>query len=126
RRLVKDALGKTVSVVETKRSSAGENLHLTLDARIQERTEAVLGEVGQTYTPQGATAVVMDPRSGEILALANWPRVEANNVPGSTFKAFTVSGAMSEKLVEPGTTLSVPPEIQVADRTVGEAHDGGG
>ena len=42
RRLVKDALGKTVSVVETKRSAAGENLHLTLDARIQERTEAVL------------------------------------------------------------------------------------
>ncbi|HVG74771.1 MAG TPA: penicillin-binding protein 2 [Thermoleophilaceae bacterium] len=144
RRLVKDALGKTVSVVETKRSSAGENLHLTLDARIQERTEAVLSEVGQTYTPQGATAVVMDPRTGEILALANWPRVDANNIdgapayarqnraiqanfePGSTFKAITVSGAMEEHLVQPGTTLSVTPTITVADRTVGEAHDGGG
>ena len=144
RRLVKDALGKTVSVVETQRSSAGENLHLTLDARIQERTEAVLSEVGQTYTPQGATAVVMDPRTGEVLALANWPRVDANNVdgspayarrnraiqanyePGSTFKAFTVSGAMEEHLVQPGTTLSVTPTITVADRTVGEAHDGGG
>ena len=144
RRLVKDALGKTVSVVETKRSSAGENLHLTLDARIQERTEAVLSEVGQTYTPQGATAVVMDPRTGEILALANWPRVDANNIdgapayarqnraiqanfePGSTFKAITVSGAMEEHLVTPGTTLSVTPTITVADRTVGEAHDGGG
>jgi cell division protein FtsI/penicillin-binding protein 2 len=144
RRLVKDALGKTVSVVETKRSTAGENLHLTLDSRIQERTEAVLSEVGQTYTPQGATAVVMDPRTGEILALANWPRVDANDIegapafarqnraiqanyePGSTFKAFTVSGAMEEHLVEPGTTLSVTPTITVADRTVGEAHDGGG
>jgi cell division protein FtsI (penicillin-binding protein 3) len=144
RRLVKDALGKTVSLVETKRSKAGENLSLTLDSRIQERTEAVLSEVGQTYTPEGATAVVMDPRSGEILALANWPRVDANNVdgapayarqnraiqenyePGSTFKAFTVSGAMEERLVEPGTTFEVPPEIQVADRTVGEAHEGGG
>ncbi len=144
RRLVKDALGKTVSVVETQRSKAGENLHLTLDARIQERTEAVLAEVGQTYTPQGATAVVMDPRSGEVLALANWPRVDANNIdsapayarqnraiqanyePGSTFKAFTVSGAMEEHLVQPGTTLSVTPTITVADRTVGEAHEGGG
>jgi cell division protein FtsI (penicillin-binding protein 3) len=144
RRLVKDALGEPVSMIETKRATAGKNLSLTLDARIQERTEAVLAEVGQTYTPQGATAVVMDPRSGEILALANWPRVDANNVdgapayarqnravqanyePGSTFKAITVSGAMEEKLVEPSTTLSVPPEIQVADRTVGEAHDGGG
>jgi cell division protein FtsI (penicillin-binding protein 3) len=144
RRLVKDALGKTVSLVETKRAQAGRSLSLTLDARIQERAEAVLSEVGQTYTPQGATAVVMDPRSGEILALANWPRVDANNIdgaptyasknrailenyePGSTFKAITVSGAMEEKLVKPTTTLAVPPEIQVADRTVGEAHDGGG
>ena len=144
RRLVKDALGEPVSLVETERSQPGENLELTLDARIQERTEAVLSEVGQTYTPQSATAVVMDPRSGEVLALANWPRVDANNVdgapdsarhnhaveenyePGSTFKAFTVSGAIEEKLVEPETTLEVPPEIQVADRTVGEAHDGGG
>jgi cell division protein FtsI/penicillin-binding protein 2 len=144
RRLVKDALGEPVSLIETKRSKPGKNLALTLDVRIQERTEAVLAEVGQTYTPQGATAVVMDPRTGEILALANWPRVDANNVegapayarqnraiqanyePGSTFKAITVSGALSERLVEPETTLQVPPEIQVADRTVGEAHEGGG
>ncbi len=144
RRLVKDALGEPVSMVEVERSRPGEDLRLTIDARIQERTEAVLAEVGQTYTPKGATAVVMDPRSGEILALANWPRVDANNVdgapafarqnraiqanfePGSTFKAITVSGAIEEGLVEPSTQLSVPPFIQVADRTVGEAHDGGG
>ena len=144
RRLVKDALGEPVSLIETKRSEPGKDLALTLDARIQERTEAVLSEVGETYTPEGATAVVLDPRTGEILALANWPRVDANNLdgapdfakqnravqanyePGSTFKAFTVAGALSERLMEPSTTLTVPPEITVADRTVGEAHDGGG
>jgi cell division protein FtsI (penicillin-binding protein 3) len=144
RRLVKDALGEPISMVEVERSEPGEDLKLTLDARIQERTEAVLADVGQTYTPEGATAVVMDPRSGAILALANWPRVDANNPdgapeyarrnraiqanyePGSTFKAFTVAGAIEEGLVTPETTLSVPPFIQVADRTVGEAHDGGG
>jgi cell division protein FtsI (penicillin-binding protein 3) len=144
RQLVKDALGEPISMVEVERSEPGEDLKLTLDARIQERTEAVLAEVGQTYTPQGATAVVMDPRSGEILALANWPRVDANDPdgapeyarrnraiqanyePGSTFKAFTVAGAIEEGLVTPSTTMSVPPLIQVADRTVGESHDGGG
>ena len=144
RRLVKDALGEPISMVEVERSEPGENLQLTLDARIQERTEAVLAEVGQTYLPQGATAVVMDPRSGAILALANWPRVDGNNPdgapeyarrnraiqanyePGSTFKAFTVAGAIEDGLVTPDTTMSVPPLIQVADRTVGEAHDGGG
>ena len=80
RRLVKDALGEPISMIETKRAEPGEDLALTLDARIQERIEAVLADVGQTYTPLGATAVVMDPRTGEILALANWPRVDANNV----------------------------------------------
>jgi cell division protein FtsI (penicillin-binding protein 3) len=144
RRLVKDALGEPISMIEVEHAEPGEDLRLTLDARIQERTEAVLADLGRTYLPQGATAVVLDPRSGEILALANWPRVDANNVdgspeyarqnraiqdnyePGSTFKAFTVAGAIEEGLVEPGTQLSVPPLIQVADRTVGEAHEGGG
>jgi cell division protein FtsI (penicillin-binding protein 3) len=144
RRLVKDALGEPVSLVEVARAEPGEDLHLTLDAAIQERTEAVLTEVGQTYQPAGATAVVMDPRTGEILALANWPRADANNVsgapasarqnraiqtsyePGSTFKAITISGALEEKLVAPETQLAVPATLQVADRTIGEAHDGGG
>jgi cell division protein FtsI (penicillin-binding protein 3) len=144
RRLVKDALGEPVSLIEAKRAEAGEDLRLTLDAAIQERVEAVLGQLGQTYQPAGATAVVMDPRTGAILALANWPRMDANNVagspdyarqnraiqfnyePGSTFKAFTVAGALEEGLITPDTPFQVPPTIQVADRTIGEAHDGGG
>src|SRR5919106_3508476 len=144
RRLVKDALGEPVSLIETEPAEPGEDLRLTLDAAIQERVEAVLGEVGQTYQPAGATALVMDPRTGAILALANWPRVDANNVagspayasqnraiqfnyePGSTFKAFTVAGALEEGLIEPDTPFQVPPSIQVADRVIGEAHDGGG
>ena len=144
RRIVKDALGEPVSLIETDRAEPGEDLRLTLDSAIQERVEAVLSEVGQTYQPAGATALVMDPRSGAILALANWPRVDANNVsgspayasqnraiqfnyePGSTFKAFTVAGALEEGLIEPHTPFQVPPTIQVADREIGEAHDGGG
>ena len=144
RRIVKDALGEPVSLIETDRAEPGEDLRLTLDSAIQERVEAVLSEVGQTYQPAGATALVMDPRSGAILALANWPRVDANNVsgspayasqnraiqfnyePGSTFKAFTVAGALEGGLIEPHTPFQVPPTIQVADREIGEAHDGGG
>jgi cell division protein FtsI/penicillin-binding protein 2 len=143
RRIVKDALGKAVSLVETRRAKAGNDVKLTLDAAIQERVEAVLGEVGQAYQPAGATAVVMDPRTGAILALANWPRVDGNNPggapnyaradraiqfnyePGSTFKAFTVAGALEDRLIRPDSVLDVPPEIKVADRTIGEAHEEG-
>jgi cell division protein FtsI (penicillin-binding protein 3) len=143
RRVVNDAIGQPVSLVETDRAREGEDIKLTLDAAIQERVEAVLGEVGQTYQPAGATAVVMDPRTGAILALANWPRVDPNDPagapdyalqnraiqfnyePGSTFKAFTVAGALQEGLIRPDTMLNVPGELKVADRTIGEAHEGG-
>jgi cell division protein FtsI (penicillin-binding protein 3) len=143
RTLVKDALGETVSLVESKPAEAGDDIQLTLDAAIQERVEAVLDEVGSTYMPRGATAVVMDPRSGAVLALANWPRVDANDVldapdyatqnraiqsiyePGSTFKAITVGGALQESLITPDTPFDLPPTLQVADRTIEESHPRG-
>ena len=86
----------------------------------------------------------MDPRDGEVLAMANWPRVDANDAvrrapayatqnravgftyePGSTFKAITVAGALEDGTVTPDTTFDLPPQIQVADRTIGESHPRG-
>jgi cell division protein FtsI/penicillin-binding protein 2 len=143
RRLVKDATGQTVSLADTKRAKPGDDLKLTVDAALQERTEAVLNQVGRDHSPRGATALVMDPRNGAILALANWPRVDPNDLaaaprgalenravssafePGSTFKAFTVAGALEEHKITPSTQFDLPPQIQVADRTIGEAHDRG-
>jgi cell division protein FtsI/penicillin-binding protein 2 len=143
RKIVRDALGKTISLVEEKRDMPGQDLRLTIDATIQERVESVLAGVGQTFRPKGATALVLDPRNGEILALANWPRVDASNPgsapayarqnravgasyePGSTFKAFTVAGALEEKMIQPGTRFDLPPTLKVADRTIKESHDRG-
>lgn len=140
RRIVRDALGEPVSIVDSDRAEAGEDLQLTIDAALQERVEAVLGDVATTFSPKGATAVVMDPRNGEVLSLANWPRVDPNDIgaadedarqnravmsafePGSTFKAFTVAGALEEGAIKPSTRFDLPPELQVADRTIGEAH----
>jgi cell division protein FtsI (penicillin-binding protein 3) len=143
RRLVKDAMGELVSIVESDRAEPGEDIRLTIDAALQERVEAVMGEVAGAYLPRAATAVVMDPRNGQVLALSNWPRldpaqigsapararqnraVSASFEPGSTFKAFTVAGALEEGVVRPGTKLDLPPVLQVADRKIGEAHDRG-
>ena len=143
RRLVKDATGEPVSIIDERRAEAGEDLRLTIDAALQERVEAVMGEVGRANRPRAATALVMDPRSGELLALSNWPRVDSNDIggapsyarqnravgasyePGSTFKAFTVAGALEEGMIKPSTAFDLPPEIQVADRRIGEAHDRG-
>jgi cell division protein FtsI/penicillin-binding protein 2 len=143
RRLVKDALGQSIEVRDTRPAQAGQQIQLTIDAAIQEQVEQTLAEVGQTYQPKGATAFVMDPRSGEILALANWPRIDANAPwnapayaaqnravgytyePGSTFKAITVAGALQDGIVTPQTSFDLAPTIQVADRTIGESHTRG-
>jgi cell division protein FtsI (penicillin-binding protein 3) len=143
RTIVRDALGEPISLVERKRDVPGDDLRLTLDSAIQERVEAVLAEVGQTFRPKGATALVLDPRNGEILALANWPRVNAAEPgaapayarqnravaasfePGSTFKAFTVAGALEERLIRPDTRFDLPPTIRVADREIKESHERG-
>jgi cell division protein FtsI/penicillin-binding protein 2 len=118
-------------------------VRLTLDANIQDHTEEVLDEVGETWQPKGATALVMDPRDGAILALANWPRVNANKLhqapdyamtnratgatyePGSTFKAFTVAGALEDGAVKPSTQFSLPPVLQVFDREITDSHPRG-
>jgi cell division protein FtsI (penicillin-binding protein 3) len=138
RRVVSDALGQPVSITEVHREVAGMSLSLTLDANIQQRTEEVLSAVGSVFNPKDATAIVMDPRSGAILAMSSWPEVNANDPaasppeamenravgfnyePGSTFKAFTVSGALQQGLITPSTPFDVPNQIQVADRTI---HD---
>jgi cell division protein FtsI/penicillin-binding protein 2 len=143
RRLVKDALGHPIEMQDVKPTLAGADVHLTLDAHLQDRAEEVLSELGAVHQPKGASAIVMDPRDGSVLALANWPRVDANHPsaapdyartnratnatyePGSTFKAFTVAGALEEGKVTPETSFSLAPQIQVADRTIGEAHDRG-
>ncbi len=142
RRIVNDALGKPVSIVDSKRAQSGSDVQLTIDANIQERVESVLAGVGQTFKPKGATALVLDPRTGSILALANWPpvdpsqpgaagyetqnrAVESNYEPGSTFKAITVSGALEDKLITPQTVFNLPITLQVADRQIKDAEDRG-
>ncbi|MDX6594883.1 MAG: hypothetical protein QOI72_265 [Solirubrobacterales bacterium] len=140
RRIVRDALGDPLRLETVQEAEDGEDIQLTLDPQIQTKTEQVLGEVGETYAPRGATAIVMDPRSSQVLAMANWPPVNPNDLsgasnedlinratgftyePGSTFKAFTVSAALQEKLVTPTSSFVLPPSIHVADRTIEDAE----
>jgi len=140
RREVKDALGQTLNLADTERAKPGARVQLTLDAAIQERTEKVLATLGAKYQPASASAIVLDPQTNEVLAMANWPRIDAENPgaapqwaqqnratgfvyePGSTFKAFTVAGALEDGLVTPDTAFNLPSEIHLYDRTIGNAH----
>src|SRR3954454_21817789 len=143
RRIVNDALGEPIRLETVHEAEDGEDVQLTLDPVIQRETEAVLNGVGETYSPKGATAIVVDPRNSEVLAMANWPPVapadlsEVSNEdllnkatgftyePGSTFKSFTIAAALEEKLVTPTTEFVLPPQLQVADRTIEDAEPRG-
>ncbi len=108
----------------------GDNLVLTIDQAMQYETERILGEQIVASHAKGGIAIVMDPRTGEILALANLdagrngspPTPSFDNMavtrvyePGSTNKVVTISGAVEEGLVEGDTRLSVPDSYRVAD-----------
>jgi len=143
REIVRDALGKELERDTLASAGTGTDLKLTIDASLQARTEEVLAGIAETYSPKGATAIVMDPRTSEVLALANYPAADpadpggatpqelANRStgytyePGSTFKAFTVAGALEEGIVTPDTPFDLPPSIQVADRVIEESHPRG-
>jgi cell division protein FtsI (penicillin-binding protein 3) len=143
RRIVNDAIGQPISIDDVQPTRPGQPLQLTIDAALQDEVEQVLAGVGAQYSPKGATAIVMNPNTGEILALANWPRVNANDIsgtpsyatenravgfnyePGSTFKAFTVAGALQDGVVTPGTQVNIPSVLQVADRQIHDAESHG-
>ncbi len=141
--VTRDALGEEISRDTVAGAVAGGDVTLTIDARIQAEAERVLAEVGEANSPDGATAIAMDPDSGQILAMASWPPIDPTNLeqaspedlsnmatgftyePGSTFKAFTVAGALEDGVVKPDTTFTLPPTIQVADREIEESHPRG-
>jgi len=140
RRAVNDALGQPIELRDERSTIPGQSVRLTLDAALQDKVEEVLQGVGATYRPKGATAIVMDPRTSNVLAMANWPRVDANDPlgapayarqnravgftyePGSTFKAITVAGALEQRLVTPETQFDLPVNLQIADRSIHDAE----
>jgi cell division protein FtsI (penicillin-binding protein 3) len=146
RRIVNDAIGQPISIDDVHTMQPGKTLQLTIDAGLQEEVEQVLAGVGAQYSPKGATAIIMNPNTGAILALANWPRVNANDPggapayaaadqavqfnyePGSTFKAITVAGALQDGLVDPSTPFNIPaspPGLRFADRLIKDAESHG-
>jgi len=138
RREISDARGDPISVSDLRAARPGKSIQLTTFSSLQNAVENVLSGVGAKYRPQSATAIVMDPQSGAILAMANWPRVSANQAappsarinravglnfePGSTFKIVAIGGALQDGLVTPSTNFYLPVSLQVYDRTIHDAE----
>ena len=104
-------------------SSQGANLTLTIDSTLQYATEKALEKAVIDAKAVAGNAVVLDPRTGEILALANWPRFNPNAPkdadaaafrdravtdafePGSTMKSFVLASALDKQVITERTEL---------------------
>jgi len=115
------ALGGSQDVVRPARD--GRSLVLTIDARVQRIAEEELARVCEAHRPERASVVVMDPETGEVLAMANRPDYDPAEFegvpaaalrnmavseclePGSAFKPFTVAAALELGVVTPETLI---------------------
>jgi cell division protein FtsI (penicillin-binding protein 3) len=137
--IVRDPTGRAVDTVNSVAPREGRNVHLALDRIMQENLQNVLGDTVARWHAKSATGIVLDPRNGRIMAMAVSPSFDADTFsqtspdvtrnraitdtyePGSTFKIVPVSAALSEGLVTPENSFTLPPVIKVADRTIHES-----
>jgi cell division protein FtsI (penicillin-binding protein 3) len=119
--VVRDARFDTALLPALERAEAtpGQDLHLTLDAAIQHLAERELAAAVDGSGARGGTVVVMDPRTGAVLAMASYPTFDPNRFaasppshwrnravmdayePGSTFKMVTLAAALEANVVDP-------------------------
>jgi len=141
--LVRDPFGHVLDSIVSKTAHDGSDVSLTIDHNIQAEAEQVLRQTVQRWHAKDGTAIVLDPHTGAVLAMAVAPTYDANSFPtvprdaqrnraitdtyepGSTFKLVTVAGALSTGIVTPQEKFTLPYEIQVADRRIHDAEPRG-
>jgi stage V sporulation protein D (sporulation-specific penicillin-binding protein) len=140
-----DEFGRPIPFGEqrtVKPAKPGLSLELTLDSYLQFVTESALAKQVKTYHAQSGTAIVMNPYTGEILAMANIPHFDPNAYwkypaddyrdravqdayePGSTYKLVTAAAAIDSGKVTPGELFQSGGVLEVGGRRIYNAVDG--
>jgi cell division protein FtsI (penicillin-binding protein 3) len=130
--------------IQDEQALAGHNVYLTIDQGIQYTAEQELDLAVRTYEANSGSAVVLDPNTGEILALANFPGYNPNDYastevevrrnralsdsfePGSTMKIFTLASAIAARTLSPTQTIYCEEGKMVLDNvTIHDTHVSG-
>ena len=137
----RDARRQALTSYVEREPTAGIALELTIDQYLQNIAERVLQDGVKEYGAAGGSIVIMDPASGEILALANAPTFNPNAYarssegdrrnrgiqdlyePGSTFKLVTAAGALEEGLISPDDLIDVSQGyVRIGSRQIDDVH----
>ncbi|NCO66797.1 MAG: hypothetical protein COW32_03305 [Candidatus Aquicultor secundus] len=128
------------SVQSSRRAIDGSNIRTSIDKEIQYEAELGLAAVVKKYKAKRGSVIVMNPKTGEIYAMANVPYFNPNKLatvnkdnqknttitdlyePGSTMKAIIASGALQEGLCNPSTPFYLKSAIQIGHKRIRDAH----
>lgn len=135
----KDTRGRLIAVAKRYLQPAedGVDLILTIDSNIQFLVEKKLQEIAERLDAEGGSIIVMEPRTGAVKAMANWPTFDPNKYsevediniflnpathnlfePGSIFKPITMAAALDKKLLAPSTTYEDKGFVKIGGYTI--------
>ena len=141
RRVIKDRLGRIVEDIGFVREPQdGHDLTLSIDSKIQYIAFSQLQAAVEAHHAKAGGIVVLDVKTGEVLAMANLPTYNPNNrqglvgpqlrnrvmtdtfEPGSTMKPFTIALGLEKNLITPQTILDTPNKLTIGSATIGDSH----
>ena len=144
KKVIKDRAGKIVDdLQEVKLPQDGHDIKLSIDARIQYLTYRELAKSIEIHKAKAGSAIVLDAKTGEVLAMANLPSYNPNNFregggptrnravtdvfePGSTIKPFTVSSALDAGILNPSSLVEISSGLmKIGSATIHDAHADG-
>ena len=140
---LRDRAGRLIFAdgVEDEAGLAGHSVELTIDQAIQFSAEQELAKAARTYEARSGSVVVVDPKTGEILAMASWPTYNPNDYsksdpgdrrnrtisdrfePGSTMKIFTVAAGLAGKALKSSDRMYCEKgRMQIDNVTIRDTH----
>lgn len=134
---LRDGSGNTFLQFQRSLPQNGASLILSIDQNVQFKTEEVLAKTVKKWNAKGGSAIVLESKSGAVLAMATYPAFDKNNFskeknlgiflnhavssrfePGSVFKAVTMAAALESGAISPDTVYSDTGEIHIGGYTI--------
>ncbi len=135
-----DPAGNAISVIQSEPMRRGASISTGIDREVQRAAEAITAATKAEFKAKAVTAIVLEPQTGEVVAMASAPAPEGGDFrkgtqsevrlraltdvyePGSTFKAVPIAAGLSTGRITPATRVVVGDEWTLYDGTLTDSH----